>query len=77
MRKQSLLKRIEVNPEIMLGKPVIKGTRLPAAMIVEKMAYGATIEDILKQYPFLVKSDVNAALYYAASVMKSESVFAV
>ena len=55
MRKQSLLKRIEVNPEIMLGKPVIKGTRLPAAMIVEKMAFGATIDDIIAQYPFLEK----------------------
>jgi len=77
MRKQSLIKRIEVNPEIMLGKPVIKGTRLPAAIIVEKIAYGATIEDILVQYPFLEKHDINAALYYAARVMKSESVFAV
>jgi uncharacterized protein (DUF433 family) len=77
MRKQSLLKRIEVNPEIMLGKPVIKGTRLPAAMIVEKMAFGATIDDIIAQYPFLEKNDVNAALYYAARMMKSESIFAV
>jgi uncharacterized protein (DUF433 family) len=77
MRKQSLLKRIEVNPEIMLGKPVIKGTRLPAAMIVEKMAFGATMDDILAQYPFLEKNDINAALYYAARVMKSESVFSV
>jgi len=77
MRKQSLMKRIEVNPEIMLGKPVIKGTRLPAAILVEKIAYGDTIENILVQYPFLEKEDVNAALHYAVRVMKSESVFAV
>ena len=37
MRKQSLIKRIEINPEIMLGKPVVKGTRLPAEIIVEKI----------------------------------------
>ena len=77
MREQSLIKRIEINPEIMLGKPVIKGTRLPVAMIVEKMAYGETVDDILAQYPFLERNDINAALYYAARVMKSESVFAV
>ena len=77
MNKQSLIKRIEINPEIMLGKPVIKGTRLPVAIIVEKSAYGATVEDILEQYPFLEKYDINAALYYAARLMKSEHVYAV
>jgi len=77
MRKQSLLKRIEITPEIMLGKPVIKGTRLPAALIVEKIAYGATFEEILNQYPFLEKEDINAALFYAARIMQTEDVYAV
>jgi len=77
MRKQSLLKRIEITQEIMLGKPVIKGTRLPAALVVEKIAYGATFEEILNQYPFLEKEDINAALFYAARIMQTEDVYAV
>jgi uncharacterized protein (DUF433 family) len=76
MNRKSLIKRIELNPEIMLGKPVIKGTRLPADIIVEKIAYGATAEDILNQYPFIEKEDINAALLYAARVMKAEEVYA-
>ena len=77
MRKESLLKRIEINPEIMLGKPVIKGTRMPAGLIVEKIAYGASIDEILKQYPFLKKDDINAALFYASRVMKTEDIYAI
>ena len=77
MIKQSLLKRIEINPEIMLGKPVIKGTRLTVSIIVEKIAYGASFEEILEQYPFLEKNDINAALLYAAKLMETEEVYAV
>lgn len=77
MRKQSLIKRIEINPEIMLGKPVVKGTRLPAEIIVEKIAYGLTVEEILEQYPFLHKNDISAALLYASSVMKKEEVYGI
>ena len=77
MEKQSLIERIEINPSIMLGKPVIKGTRLPVSIIVEKIAYGATIEDILTQYPFLKKNDINAALLYAAKVIETEDVYVV
>ena len=72
----ALLKRIEISSTIMLGKPVIKGTRLPAALIVEKIAYGETAEEILEQYPFLKKDDINAALFYAAKVMQTEDVYA-
>ena len=77
MRKQSLLKRIELNPDIMLGKPVIRGTRLPAEIIVEKIAFGTTADEILKQYPFLNKEDINAALYYAATVMRTNDIYAI
>ena len=52
MKNKDLMDRIEINPDIMLGKPVIKGTRLPVSIIVEKIAYGTSIEEILKQYPF-------------------------
>ncbi|MBM4350118.1 MAG: DUF433 domain-containing protein [Deltaproteobacteria bacterium] len=53
MTERTLLKRIVVDPKIMLGKPVIKGTRLPVEIIIEKVAYGATPNDIQKDYPFL------------------------
>ena len=77
MNAIKLTRRIEINPEIMLGKPVIKGTRLTVELIVEKFAYGSTTEDILKQYPFLKEDDVKAALLYAARTIANEEVFAV
>jgi uncharacterized protein (DUF433 family) len=56
MTRRVLLKRIVVDPKIMLGKPVIKGTRLPVEIIIEKVAYGATIENLRKTIPFLKKT---------------------
>jgi uncharacterized protein (DUF433 family) len=50
MTKKALLKRIVLDPKIMLGKPVIKGTRLPVEIIVEKVAYGATIDDLRTEF---------------------------
>jgi uncharacterized protein (DUF433 family) len=52
MTERTLPKRIVVDPKIMLGKPVIKGTRLPVEIIIEKVAYGDTTEDLRKDYPF-------------------------
>ncbi|HQU31851.1 MAG: DUF433 domain-containing protein [Planctomycetia bacterium] len=54
--KERLLKRIETNPKIMFGKPVIKGTRLTVELILEKLAYGESEEGLLKEYPFLKKN---------------------
>jgi len=75
MDKRNLLKRIGVGPKIMLGKPVIKGTRLPVEIIVEKVAYGATIEDLRKDYPFLKADDIRAALLYAAKRIANEEIY--
>ena len=50
--KERLLNRIETNPKIMFGKPVIKGTRLTVEIILEKLAYGESEEEVLKEYPF-------------------------
>ena len=75
MTEKTLLKRIVVNPKIMLGKPVIKGTRLPVEIIVEKVAYGATIGDLQKDYPFLKGDDVRAALLYAAKRIANEEIY--
>ncbi len=77
MNEKMLLKRIEINPKIMLGKAVIKGTRLSVELIVEKIAYGATTEEILIQYPFIEGNDVQAALLYAAKSLKMEETYPV
>ena len=62
---EELLNRIEINPSIMLGKPVIKGTRIPVEMILEKLAENIAIDEILADYPRLTREDVQAALAYA------------
>lgn len=61
-----ILERIEINPEIMLGKPVIRGTRIPVEIILRKLAEGATEADLLDAYPRLTRQDIQAALAYAA-----------
>ena len=76
MKEETLLRRIEINPKIMLGKPVIRGTRLPVDILIEKMAYGATIEDLKKDYPFLKGDDIRAALLYAAKRLALEETYA-
>lgn len=76
MTEEKLLKRIVIDPKIMLGKPVIKGTRLTVELIVEKIAFGATFESLNKDYPFLAEDDVKAALLYAARRLAHEEVFA-
>lgn len=75
MNEEKLLKRIVTNPKIMLGKPVIKGTRLTVELIVEKVAYGETIENLKKDYPFLTEDDIRAALLYAAKCVACEEVY--
>jgi uncharacterized protein (DUF433 family) len=76
MNEKMLLKRIVINPKIMLGKPVIKGTRLTVELIIEKLAYGETIEDLKREYPFITEEDIRAALLYAAKRIAHEEVYA-
>jgi uncharacterized protein (DUF433 family) len=71
---EKLLKRIEVNPAVMLGKPVIKGTRVPVELILRKLSEGATEADLLDGYPRLTKLDIQAALAYAASTLAHETI---
>ena len=72
--KKELLDRIVINPKVMVGKPIIKGTRIPIDMIVKLVAQGMTIEEILEDYPKLSKEDVKAALLYSAEVVGGESI---
>jgi len=73
---EKLLKRIVINPKIMHGKPLIKGTRLKVEIIVEKISYGETIEDLKRDYLFITENDVKAALLYAAKRLANEEVYA-
>ncbi|HEU5369462.1 MAG TPA: DUF433 domain-containing protein [Ktedonobacterales bacterium] len=65
--------RIERDPEIMNGKPVIKGTRMPVAIILERLADRRTVEDLLDDYPFLTEEDIYAALEYATDVVNAQA----
>ena len=71
---ENLLERIEVNPAVMLGKPVIKGTRITVELIIRKLSEGATENDLLDGYPRLTKIDIQAALAYAASMLAHETI---
>lgn len=65
MLVEPLLERIEIEPEVMLGKPVIRGTRITVEIILEKIAAGCLIEGVLAEYPCLARDDVLAAVAYA------------
>ncbi|ACA60182.1 DUF433 domain-containing protein [Candidatus Desulforudis audaxviator] len=68
-----LMDRIELNPRVCNGRPVIKGTRIPVSVILEQIAAGESWDDVLAGYPELKKEDIQAALLYAkASLDHSE-----
>ena len=72
MTDPRLLERIERNPEIMLGKPVVRGTRITVELILDLLAKGQKEEDILREYPDLKPEDVKAALAYASAALGTD-----
>jgi len=68
--------RIVADPNIMLGKPVIKGTRITVELLLSKLGDGADIDGILSAYPHLKREDVMAALSYSADVVGREEMLA-
>jgi uncharacterized protein (DUF433 family) len=64
--------RIEFNPKVMLGKPVIRGTRIPLELILRKLSEGATESELLDAYPKLKAEDLRAVLAYAADTIAQE-----
>ena len=66
--------RIEINPKIMFGKPVIKGTRITVEHILRKLAGGMIVDDILADHPHLTPDDVYAAAAFAADYMAREEI---
>ena len=66
--------RIEFNPNVMLGKPVVKGTRIPVELVLRKLGEGAAMDDLRDAYPRLTPEDVYACLAYAADTVAHEEV---
>ena len=70
MKKDKLLDCIELNPRVMAGKPVIKGTRLTVQYVLNLLAHGATIDEIISEYEGLTQEDVLACLLYASETLE-------
>ena len=70
--QEDLLERVEIDPDVMLGKPVIRGTRITVEIILEKIAADCTIEEILEDYPRLEREDILAAVAYARQAIGTE-----
>lgn len=68
---------IESNTEIMLGKPVVKGTRITVALVLQRLAEGASSDDLISAYPALTPLSIMAVLAYASDVIGNESIIAV
>ena len=67
--------RIVIDPGVLVGKPVVKGTRLAVEFIIDLLAQGWGREEILRNYPGLTQDDIGACLSYASEILKSEKVF--
>lgn len=71
MKDQQLLERITLNPKVMIGKPVIKGTRLTVEYILNLLAHGATVTEILEEYSGLTLEDIQACLLFATKSLEN------
>ena len=71
---EQLVERIVINPQIMVGKPVIRGTRVSVELIVRMLAQGIPESEILREYPRLHPEDIRAALDYAAQTLAHEDI---
>ena len=68
-----MLERIAIDPKVMVGKPVIRGTRLTVEYILELLAHGTAMDEILEEYPGLVKDDIYACLLFASKTLQDAS----
>lgn len=66
--------RVESNPRVMLGKPVIRGTRIPVELLLRKLSEGASESELVDAYPRLTREDIQAAIRYAADTLAHEEV---
>ncbi|MCF6148267.1 MAG: DUF433 domain-containing protein [Candidatus Kuenenia sp.] len=77
MNTKQLLDRITINPEVMVGKPTIRGLRITVEQILKALAGGITTQELLEDYPELEPEDIQAVLLYAAELAGEEQVFEV
>jgi uncharacterized protein (DUF433 family) len=77
MNEEKLLERITINPEVMVGKPTIRGLRITVEQILKALAGGVMVQDLLTDYPELEPQDIQAVLLYAAELVSEEQVFEV
>ncbi len=66
--------RIEIDPKVMMGKPVIRGTRITVELVLRKLSEGASESDLLDAYPRLTREDIKAAIRYAADTVAHDEV---
>lgn len=71
MSDQQLLERIAINPRVMVGKPVIRGTRLTVEYILNLLAHGAATEEIIAEYKGLTREDIQACILFATKSLES------
>ena len=67
--------RIELNPAVLVGKPIVRGTRIAVELVIERLADGWDEDTILEQYPSLDRDDIRACLHYASTRLRGESVY--
>jgi len=75
MERDELLNRITVNPDVLVGKPTIRGMRISVEQILDSLAAGVPEQELLKDYPVLEPDDIRAVLLYAREVVGSERVY--
>ena len=74
MEKEAAFDRIELNPRVCNGKPVVKGTRIPITLILDEIANGKTWETIIASWPELTREDIQAVLYYAKATLEDTKI---
>ena len=77
MNTENLLKRIAINPKVMVGKPTIRGMRITVEQILRALAGGVTVNELLQDYPELELEDIQAVFAYAVNLVDEEQVFPV
>jgi len=75
MRNKQLMERITYNPNILGGKPIIRGTRISVQFILELLGAGMSTSEIIEEYPHLKRDDILAAASYAANTVANEEIF--
>jgi len=72
--EEKFINRIEINPNVMLGKPVVSGTRITVELILKKLSHNISEDEILSDYPKLTRKDIQAAIAYAAAALSTEEI---